>query len=228
MLLPPTALIAAEMVTLEACSLHGPHPRQRWRALAILGHHRGQSLPRVAALFAVRYATVHDWRRAWQQRGLAGLAEGRRAGRLPKLSEAAKKVTTWLGPATQQLRTLRPRIGRELGVRLSTSSLRRLARRLGYGWKRLRRSLKDRRDNVLFGFFQQELAALHRSERAGEVAVVYVDEGRVSRQAPVPYAWQVRGQAAVGRPAERGAGAIPCSASGRRGPPTRPAPLSAG
>ena len=89
---------------------------------------------------------------------------------------------------------------------LSHSSLRRLARRLGYGWKRLRRSLKARRDAVLFEFFQQELAALHRSERAGGVAVVYVDECRVSRQAPVPYAWQVRGQPAVCLPAERGAG----------------------
>ena len=37
------------------------------------------------------------------------------------------------------------------------------------------------------------------------MAVVYVDECRVSRQAPVPYVWQVRGQPAVGLPAERGA-----------------------
>lgn len=29
---------------------------------------------------------------------------------------------------------------------------------------------------------------------------------RVSRQAPVPYAWQLRGQPAVQKPAERGAG----------------------
>ena len=108
--------------------------------------------------------------------------------------------------ATQQLRTLLPRISQEEGVVLPVSTLRRLARRLGYRWKRMRRSLKARRDAVLFGFFQQELAHLHRSERAGEVAVVYVDECRVSRQAPVPYAWQVRGQPAVGLPAERGAG----------------------
>ena len=104
------------------------------------------------------------------------------------------------------MRTLLPRIRQEWSVVLSTSSLRRLARHLGYSWKRLRRSLKARRDAVLFGFFQQELAELHRSERAGELAVVYVDECRVSRQAPVPYAWQVRGQPAVGLPAERGAG----------------------
>lgn len=91
MLLAPTALTATEIVTLEACSLHGPHPRQRRRALAILGHHRGQSLPQLAALFAVRYATVHDWLGAWQHYGVAGLAEGRRAGRPPKLAEPAQK-----------------------------------------------------------------------------------------------------------------------------------------
>ncbi len=91
MLLPPTALTPPEIITLEACSLHGPHPRQRRRALAILGHHRGQSLPHLAALFAVRYATVHDWLGAWQQHGIAGLAEGRRAGRPPKLPKAAQK-----------------------------------------------------------------------------------------------------------------------------------------
>ena len=88
----------------------------------------------------------------------------------------------------------------------SNSRWRRLARRLGYRWKRLRRRLKARCAAVFFPFFQQELALLHRQERAGEVAVGYLDECRVSRQAPVPHAWQVRGQPAVGLPAERGTG----------------------
>ena len=91
MLLPPTPLTAAEIVTLEACSLRGPHPRQRRRALAVLGHHRGQSLPQLAVLFAVRSGTVHDWLQAWLQQGLAGLAEGRRPGRPPKLRGDAQK-----------------------------------------------------------------------------------------------------------------------------------------
>ena len=36
--------------------------------------------------------------------------------------------------------------------------------------------------------------------------MVYVDEYRCSRQAPVPYAWQVRGAPPVALPAERRAG----------------------
>jgi len=97
-------------------------------------------------------------------------------------------------------------VARELGQAVGLSSLRRLARRLGYGWKRLRRSLKARRDAVLFAFFHQELALLHHAEARGELAVVYADECRFSRQAPVPYAWQRRGRPPVAVPAERGAG----------------------
>lgn len=99
-----------------------------------------------------------------------------------------------------------PRLRAEMELVLSLRTLRRLARQLGYSWKRLRRSLRARRDTLLFGFFQQDLALLHQAEAAGQLTVYYVDECRVSRQAPVPYAWQQRGQPAVEVPAERGAG----------------------
>ena len=88
---PATPLTAAELTALKHYSHHAPHHRERRRARAVLGHHRGQSLPQLAAFFAVRYATVHDWLTRWQTQGLAGLAEGPRAGRPPKLDAAAQK-----------------------------------------------------------------------------------------------------------------------------------------
>ena len=90
-MLPSTALTADEVATLTACSHHARHPRQRRRAQAVLGHHRGQPLGQLAAFFAVRYATVHAWLKAWREQGLAGLREGSRSGRPPKLPPAAKK-----------------------------------------------------------------------------------------------------------------------------------------
>jgi len=86
------------------------------------------------------------------------------------------------------------------------SSLRRLARRLGYCWKRCRRSLRDQRAPEAFAACQRQLQALHQAETRDEVAVVYVDECRFSRHAPVPYAWQRRGQPPVELPAVRGRG----------------------
>ena len=56
-MLAATPLTTAELTALEHHSRHAAHHRERRRALAILGHHRGQSLPQLAALFAVRYAT---------------------------------------------------------------------------------------------------------------------------------------------------------------------------
>lgn len=113
---------------------------------------------------------------------------------------------TWVGSCCQQLRRLVPRCLHELSVRLHLSTLRRVLHRAGYSWKRTRRSLKRQRDPVAFAACQQQLAALHQAEARGEVAVYYADEVRFSRQAPVPYAWQRRGQPAQALPAERGAG----------------------
>lgn len=50
------------------------------------------------------------------------------------------------------------------------------------------------------------LRGLHAAEARGECAVVYAAECRFSRQAPVPYAWQVRGAPPVPLLAEREAG----------------------
>ena len=113
---------------------------------------------------------------------------------------------SWFKDATQQLRDWLPDIRRGWGIKLSMSTLRRLARQQGYRWKRCRRSLRTQREPVLFAAAQTPLPELHQAEARGELAVVYVDECRFSRQAPVPYAWQRRGQPPVGLPAVRGSG----------------------
>lgn len=112
----------------------------------------------------------------------------------------------WVGAACQQVRRLVPRVWQELCVRLSVGTLRRALRQAGYSWKRMRRSLKAQRNPDAFAACQQELTRLHHAEQRGELALYYVDEVRFSRQAPVPYAWQLRGQPPVALPAERGAG----------------------
>lgn len=99
-----------------------------------------------------------------------------------------------------------PRLADAFGLHVSARTLRRLARALGYTWKRCRRSLKARRNPDAFAAMRTHLRGLHAAEARGELAVVYVDECRFSRQAPVPYAWQRRGAPAVPLPAEREAG----------------------
>lgn len=206
MKLAPIALTAAQVAQLVVVAATGAHPRERRRAQAILSHSRGLTLYQLAAAYAVDRDTVRAWLTRFEQGGADALAEGARAGRPPKLGAAAKKGIAWVGAACQQVRRLVPRIWQELCIRLSVSTLCRTLRQAGYSWKRMRRSLKAQRDPQAFTTAQQQLAALHRAEQRGELALYCVDGVRFSRQAPVPYAWQLRGQPPVALPAERGAG----------------------
>ena len=86
-----TDLTNLEVLTLEQAAAHGPHYRMRRRAQAVLGHSRGQSISRLAALFAVDADTVSRWLRRWRAQGVSGLREGARSGRPPHLDAAAQK-----------------------------------------------------------------------------------------------------------------------------------------
>ena len=82
------------------------------------------------------------------------------------------------------MRRFVPRLADECGLRVSVRTLRRLARALGYRWKRCRRSLKAKRDAEAFGLMQKHLRGLHAAEARGELAVVYLDECRFSGDPP--------------------------------------------
>lgn len=66
----------------------------------------------------------------------------------------------------------------------------RLLKAAGFVWKRMRRSMKPHRDEVLFAFFKEELSHLKASEDAGEIELLFYDESGFSLQPAVPYAWQ--------------------------------------
>ena len=110
----------------------------------------------------------------------------------------------------------------EWSIAVHVSTLRRFMRRWGYAWKRCRRSLRAQRDPDAFAACQQHLRALHRAEATGGAAVVYLDECRFSRQAPVPYAWQRRGQPPVELPAVRGGGGYSVLGFWQPGAPGQP------
>lgn len=91
MKLVPIPLTAAQVQQLEAAAATGAHPRERKRAQAVLSHSRGLSLYQLAAAYAADRDTVRAWLTRFERGGVAALAEGRRAGRPPKLLPAAKK-----------------------------------------------------------------------------------------------------------------------------------------
>jgi hypothetical protein len=97
---------------------------------------------------------------------VAGQPSGRRS---------LKKVVGWFNASTQHLREWLLAIRRAWGIRLSMSTLHRIARRQAYPWKRCRCSLRAQREASLFASAQAHLRALHQAEACGEVVVIYGD-----------------------------------------------------
>lgn len=63
-------------------------------------------------------------------------------------------------------------------------------RRHGYRWRRLRLSLRWKRQQSSFDEAHQQLAELRQQHQQGQLRLFYVDESGFSLQPPVPYAWQ--------------------------------------
>ncbi|MEJ7662882.1 MAG: transposase [Hymenobacter sp.] len=147
----PLALTPDEVTTLDACSHHARHPRQRRRAQAVLGRPPPrQTLNQLAAFFAVRYATVHGWLTAWRDQAWQARLEGQRAGRPPSCPRRPKseRLARPGHPAVAALDSApAPRFRR---ASCTISTLRRMARAAGYAWKRCRRSLRSQRDPAAF------------------------------------------------------------------------------
>ena len=64
-----------------------------------------------------------------------------------------------------------------------------MLRRAGYRWRRIRQTLRSKRDQTAFDIAQQELLELHRQAGEGEMALFYLDESGFSLQPVVPYGW---------------------------------------
>jgi transposase len=116
---------------------------RRYRAVLLAG--AGQKAPAIAATLQVSEASVYNWLAAWRQEGLAGLREGVHPGLAPRLDAAGLAwldgllrrdpqacgytLTGWTVPALQT-EAIR------VGYRVSSATLRRAIRRLGWRWKR--------------------------------------------------------------------------------------------
>jgi transposase len=58
----------------------------------------------------------------------------------------------------------------------------------------MRKSVKHKRDQILFDFFKQELSLLHQQEAQGELDLYYFDETGLNLSPVVPYGWQKIGE----------------------------------
>jgi hypothetical protein len=87
-----------------------------------------------------------------------------------------------------------------LKQQVSWWSIKRLFKRASYSYRRVKKSLKKNRDQILFAFFAQELKSLQ--SLSTQIDLWFYDESSFHLNPTLPYAWQPKG-CAFSLPAQR-------------------------
>ena len=149
---------------LEEVMHQDPSRRVRMRAHSLLLSARGSSMDEIASIYQVHRNTVSCWIDNWQSFGADSLADKPRSGRTPKLNDteqAQLKALIKAHPGSP--RTVLAKLAETTGKTFSRPSLRRVAKAWGLRWKRVRKSVKSKRDDQAFNEAKQEIEVLKKT-----------------------------------------------------------------
>lgn len=148
------------------------------------------SVKDISKICNVTIETVYTWFNNWEERGFESLLRIPGQGRKPGLNESEiEQVFEIVDENPKQLKTALPKIEKMLGKKISIYTLKRLIGKKK-SWRRIRKSLKGKRDEEQFQKVKQLLEQLEEDERYGCIDLYYFDESGFSLTPEVPYAWQ--------------------------------------
>ena len=142
-----------EIKTLKEMQKNHPCHAHRTRAHAILLSDTGFKLKDIASIYNICRQTAATWLHAWKEGGICALLDKPRSGRPPILNNEAR--VSAIAHVSQSPRSLKRVLAElaaslDLTVSLSLSTLKRVCKRAGLNWKRVRKSLRSKRDPYLF------------------------------------------------------------------------------
>lgn len=174
-----------------------PNARIRMRAEAILLSAKGYSIKAISEIKEKHVITVSRWIDQWEERGIDGVLEAEGRGRKSCLTEDEQnEVIKWFEEtsAPRSASAVVARIGKAFGKKVSKDTVRRLLKRAGKVWKRVRCSLTGKRDEDSFRLCEQELGEHLQASGRGELRLLYLDESGFNGVSYIPYAWQDKGR----------------------------------
>lgn len=168
--------------------------RTRARAFAILLNDKGYSIKELEELFNVTNRTVYNWLNRFEKYGIIGVIEENGRGRKPILKDKDKeKIIDLVEKYPIQLSKILS-VLLDDGKILSSFSLKRYLKKIGYIYKRLKKATAKKPNPILYQEAKKKLAEFKESENRGELALYYFDESIFSLQSNLPYGWQKIGE----------------------------------
>ena len=188
-------LTTEEIITLNEMHKNHPLHLSRKRAHSILLSHQGMSVPMICSTYLVCRQTVSTWFTKWETLGICGLVDNSGRGRPSLLSDKQKSVvTSHVKKSPRSLKTVLSNLEIELGFTISIDTLKNICKQAGLVWKRVRKSLRTKRNQDDFDASNDELKLLIQQHKDNEIDLCYFDESGFTLEPCVPYAWQLVGK----------------------------------
>ena len=184
-------LTLEEILTLEEMHKNHPSHLSRNRAHSLLLSYRGHSVPVICSIYNVCRQTVSTWFFKWDTQGIVGLVDRPGRGRPCTLSEAQKTIALQhIKESPRSLNKVIADLEKEFDMSLSLDILKSLCKAARLVWKRVRRSLRSKRDQVKFDAATEEIKELIQQHKNGLINLTYFDQSGFTLEPCVPYAWQ--------------------------------------
>jgi transposase len=184
-----------ESITLKEMHKYHPLHLSRKRAHALLLSHQGMSVPMICSTYGVCRQTVSTWFSKWETKGICGLVDKSGRGRHSLLTDSQKNdVVARVEKSPRSLKTVLSEIEAEFGVALSIDTLKLICKQAGLVWKRVRKSLRKKRNQEKFDRSKKVIEELIQQHQEHEIDLCYFDESGFTLEPCIPYAWQQKGE----------------------------------
>ena len=184
-----------EKLTLSQLMKNHANARARMRGHGILLSDRKFSVEEIALIYEVDRDTVCRWFREWEIKGITGLYDEERRGRPKELTEAEEKeVKLLIAKEPRSIKKVMVEVKERFKKEVSQSTIKRTLKYFKLVWKRIRKSLRSKRNEAEFLQAKSDIEELRVLEKTGKIDLYFFDGSGFSLIPCVPYAWQERGK----------------------------------
>jgi transposase len=139
--------------------------------------------------------TVSTWFSKWDKLGVCGLIDLPGRGRPSLLTDSqSNDAVERIKKSPRSLKSVLADLEAELDMTISIDTIKRICKRAGLVWKRVRKSLRSKRDQDKFEAAQEVLKELIQQHKDNQINLCYFDESGFTLEPCVPYAWQFSGK----------------------------------
>ena len=180
-----------EYQSLQSLYADANSSRVRQRAHIVLLSYQRHSIDQIAAIVGVSRDTVCRALDRWDKHQFDQLADAPRCGSPPRLNVAeVELLLNLVKQSPHSPKQVLEQLHRATGKTISRTTFKEILRKAGLTWKRMRKSLKNKRDEDEFRKGQVEVRRLEALHDQGDIDLFFCDESGFSLTPCVPYGWQ--------------------------------------